>query len=416
MLDTIKQIAEAKGNDKLVVMAKYPQMKDIFKYAYDPFMKYYMSAPQVEGNIDGHFFETSVWELLDDLASRELSGQASLEAVSDMIVSMYPDDAEVFKMILNKDLRCGINIKTINKVWPGLIPLVWDGSKKPDIMLLRNFVGKKAKWPMMIAVKKDGVRGRCVGNMLSRQGHKLIGHDHIEDELSKCPHDFDGELCVPGCGFDEASGLIRNNEPTPNSVYHVFDVPSVPGTKEERYLWLLNNLVDTDCVKLIKQQFYYKTGAMKFYDDSVKAGEEGIVIYDPDSLYEDKRSFDWMRLVPLKTADCVVIGFYEGKGKHAGSLGGIIVDYKGHEVRVGTGFKEKMAKKDVDLNTLSISNPNLKGTKYQDIIEGYQNIRQYIWGRQDIFKGAIAECEFKEETKAGSMRQPRFKRWRWDKI
>ena len=139
--------------------------------------------------------------------------------------------------------------------------------------------------------------------------------------------------------------------------------------------------------------------------------EECLVIYDADSYYEDKRSYDWMRLVPIATEDCKVIGFFEGKGKHADSLGGIIVDYKGHEVKVGTGFKEKFIAKDsLNLNKIESVNP-----KYRRISVNEQNIRQYIWDNKELFLGAIAECEYKEKTKAGSMRQPRFKRWRWDK-
>ena len=42
-------------------------------------------------------------------------------------------------------------------------------------------------------------------------------------------------------------------------------------------------------------------------------------------------------------------------------------------------------------------------------------VRDYIWTHQDEFMGKIAECQFKEETKAGSMRQPSFKCWRDDK-
>ena len=398
MLNKIKEIQTAIGNDKIKVMKKYPELKEILIAAYDPFKKYYITAPNISGTNKGCNLHLATKSLLDDLSSRELSGQLAFEAVCEHIIILNSDHAEVFKMIINKDLRAGINIKSINKVWPGLIHLTFDGSIKPDIMLLKNYDSKKTKYPLIVAVKKDGVRGLYTTTMLSRPGHKLIGHDHIEVQLEKYEKDFDGELCVPGEIFDTASGLIRDNKPTPESVYWIFDCPSLPGNKRERYNWLLWNLKKTDTVKLIPHiTVFDEEQLMIFYKMALAEGEEGIVIYDPNDIYEDKRSYSWMRLVPLKNADCVVIGFYEGKGKHAGSLGGIIVDYKGHGVRVGTGFKEKMK------GGVSITSWSLK------------NIRQHILYYQNKYYRILAQIEFKEETKAGSMRQPRFKRWRFDK-
>ena len=98
-----------------------------------------------------------------------------------------------------------------------------------------------------------------------------------------------------------------------------------------------------------------------------------------------------MKLIPEKKADCKVIGFEEGTKKNKGSLGAIVVTYKGQKCKVGTGFKE------------------LLDSKVQD------HVRQYIWDNQSQFFGAIAEIHFKEETKAGKMRMPRFYAWRFDK-
>lgn len=394
MLNKIIEIREAIGQDKIEVIRKYPELKKILKYAYDPFKKYYIIAPELDGTFNGSDIDSATKILLDDLSTRELSGQAALEAVCDHICTLNPNSAEVFKMIINKDLRAGINIKSINKAWPGLISLTFDDSEKPAVMLLKTFDPKKVKYPCLVAGKKDGVRGLYTTTMLSRQGHRLIGHDHIEEQIRNYGENFDGELCIPGEIFDIASGQIRDSNPTPESVYWIFDCPSVPGTKLERYNWLLKNVTETDTIRLIPHWLIYSENhLMDFYECVLNQDEEGIVIYDPEDIYEDKRSYSWMRLVPKKQADCRVIGFFEGRGKHTRSLGGIIVDYKGHEVKVGSGFIEKISSK----------NPSM------------YKIRSFIWGNKELFLGAIAQCEFKEETKASSMRQPIFKRWRFDK-
>lgn len=419
LLSYIEEIAAASGNEKIEVMKKYPEFKTVLLYAYDPFRKYHMTAPGLLGQgldmIVNHF------DTLDDLSSRVLSGKTAFEKVSDILTSLANPDAEVFKRIINKDLRAGINVKSINKAFPGLIPLAHSGLTKPPVMLLKTYKKRKLKFPCLAAVKKDGVRGLwSQDNMMSRQGKPFTGLDHITDQLSEFPYDLDGELCVSEEIFDVASGLIRNDKPTPNAVYHVFDMPSFPGNFLKRRLALDKLLIESDSIKLIPVfKINSEESLLNFYDQMILVGEEGIVIYDPYSLYEGKRSSDWMRLVPLKQADCKVVGFYEGKGKLSGSLGGVVVDYKGHEVKVGTGFSEKVQEKqivkDIVKNNLPSSNLKVGRDLLHEISPICQNNRGFIWVNKDLFFGAIAQCEFKEETKSGSMRQPRFKRWRWDK-
>jgi len=422
MLNKIKEMQNAIGADKIEVIKKYPELKKVLLYAYDPFKKYYMAAPIVRTTGFCNL-GLATESLLDDLSSRKLSGQLAYEAVCDHIASLNPKAAEVFSRIINKDLRAGIHVKSINKAFPGLIPLTWDGSEKPSVMLLKNFDPSRIKYPCLAAIKKDGVRGLYGGEMVSRQGHKLIGHDHIEEELEQYPQQFDGEICVPGEIFDVASGMIRDKNPTPESVYWIFDCPSLPVPKKQRWCWLRVNLEQSANIRLIEHyKFDTPYALMKFYDFALSQGEEGIVVYDPEDLYEDKKSHSWMRLVPVKSADCEVIGFYEGKGKHVNSLGGIEVNYKGHVVRVGTGFSEKIKKselkqivKESDKKLLTFDKIELGKGSIGEVSPILQKIRKFIWNNQEHFLGAIAKCEFKEETKAGSMRQPRFKTWRWDK-
>lgn len=418
----ILKLSELVGNEKISFMSSNPDIWNILKFAYDPFKKYYMSAPDIDGmNDNGTDYE--MYDLLEQLHNRDITGQNAFEAVSDFLVSCNHDEAELFKLILNKDLRAGVNIRSINAAIPGLIPLTYDGAYKPPIMLLHGFDRKKAKYPCLAAVKKDGVRGLYTDKMLSRQGHHLIGHDHLEAEIDQYGIFTDGEICVPGLEFDDASGRIRDKSPTPESVIWLFDAINIPGTKHERYRWLKYNIKETNHVKVITHYIISSEDElMKFYKWAVSKGEEGIVYYNIDSLYEDKRSYDWMRLVPIKKADCPVVGFYEGKGKLENSLGGIIIDFNGTEVRVGSGFPEKLNKNelnqivsDYENNILLANNKKVSKGVIYEISENIRKLRKFIWDNKEQYVGVIAEVEFKGITKYGSMRQPRFKRWRWDK-
>lgn len=422
MLNKIEEIAKAVGDEKIEVMKRYPHIKEILLYAYDPFRKYYMVDPDIQGHNDQSSGAKgmSVFRLLDDLADRVITGDAALEAVCDLAIQMNHDSAELLKRIINKDLRAGISVKSINKAFPGLIPTCHTGEDKPAFMLLKDFRFDKAVFPCLAAIKEDGVRGRYVGHMLSRQGKPLVGLDHITSQLKGFPYEVEGEVVVPDMEFDDASGAIRSKDETPDAIFRVFDIPDYPGHKLQRLGAMVKMFKGMPSISVIKHHRIADFPTlMNFFDKSVADGEEGIVYYNPFSTYEDERGYNWMRLCPLYTSDCKVVGFYEGKGKLVGMLGGVIVDYEGHEVRVGGGFKEKteLKQKVIELDKKEVSLLSLieERGKGKGIEIASQNIRQYIWDNKELFLGAIAECAFKNKTKAGAMRQPRFKRWRWEK-
>ena len=115
-------------------------------------------------------------------------------------------------------------------------------------------------------------------------------------------------------------------------------------------------------------------------------GAEGLMV-NLDKPYEFKRTKNLLKMKVMQTCDIRCIGIEEGQGKYKGTLGAIICDYKGFELRVGSGFSDEQRK-------FFYENPN-------DIV------------------GRIIECQFFEEThdKDGnlSLRFPIFKTIRNDK-
>jgi DNA ligase-1 len=64
-------------------------------------------------------------------------------------------------------------------------------------------------------------------------------------------------------------------------------------------------------------------------DKAVEAGEEGIVIRNPRSLYPYERSSDILKVKPVYDDDeAVVIGYEKGTGKNANRLGALKVHWK----------------------------------------------------------------------------------------
>jgi DNA ligase-1 len=271
----------------------------------------------------------------------------------------------------------------------------------------------KTNFPALVSPKLDGVRAIYKDNNLyTRTNDKILGMSHIIKEiknLSLYPERIlDGELTIPGKNFNIVSGLVRNYKEEPSVVFNIFDLFNFVCSKETRRIFLnkifLNLNTKLKKIKLVEiYTVQNHNQLMDFYNWFLQRGFEGLIYYDKDSLYNNKKDYEWMKLFPNKSADCKVIGFEEGKGKNKNSLGALIVIYKNQICKIGTGFKELP-------------------WSYIDTKDDYINkddynfrVRKFIWDHQWMFIDFYCECTFKEETQDGKMRQPVFKGWRWDK-
>jgi DNA ligase-1 len=388
--EILEKIRNAKIKEKRKIMADNPEIKKIFKYAYDPFLKYRIPIEKVDNFFDscGHYGKESWWHIfitLDKIINGKVRDNNAFLEITEQMRRTTKENANIILRILNKDLEVGVNRKTVEKVWPNLLSWTEDGKAKIPIMLCKPFEEKRLKFPCLVSTKLDGVRARYIYKKLyTRQGKIIKGMDHILESLKGFKGSLDGELIIPNMKFDVASGLIRSDAQTPNAVYYVFDCPSAQGDKFGRCKFLSEQFKTLYCVFFISHHKKYSYDAIsEYYERMIKAGYEGIVICSSNSLYEDKRSWNWMKWVPKLTIDLRCINFLEGTGKNKGKLGAIVVENKGVKIRVGTGFSDFG--------------------------------RQEIWDNPSKYLNKTAEIEYKEISKNGALRMPRFKCWRWDK-
>lgn len=254
----------------------------------------------------------------------------------------------------------------------------------------KEFDPKKFHKHGCVSYKEDGVRAFYYPGedlLWSRQEKPIYGMDHIVQELKDQDTGWpiDMELTIEGMGFNESSGIIRNHDASPQVRAGVIDVVC-PGDILQRFK---QRPVPMEFVHLISHwRISSLTQLTRKYDEALILGMEGIVWKSINHDYSNKRNFDWMRLVPIKSEDCEVLDIYEGKGKMSGILGGFIIKFGEHECKVGT----------------------LKDFTYAD--------REEVWlnGGEDYI-GQIIQVEYKELQPSGRPRQPRFKRGniRWDK-
>jgi DNA ligase-1 len=77
---------------------------------------------------------------------------------------------------------------------------------------------------------------------------------------------------------------------------------------------------------------------------AIAGGYEGIMLKDPDAIYECKRTTSWLKLKPFIEVSLEVVDFEEGTGRNEGRLGAIICegedDGRRIRVNVGSGFSD----------------------------------------------------------------------------
>ena len=148
---------------------------------------------------------------------------------------------------------------------------------------------------------------------------------------------------------------------------------------------------------------------------ALAAGAEGIMLKDPDAVYECKRSKNWLKMKPFIEESLKVTSIEEGKadGKFVGTMGALvcegIVDGKRVKVNVGGGFSIGI-RAQIWADFIGAPVSWQKKVKKQ-----WVTITEQPAGTNCI--GMIAEVRADCLTKSDdntewSMRFPRWKRWR----
>jgi len=203
----------------------------------------------------------------------------------------------------------------------------------------------------LVSEKYDGYRARFVSqkdnlHFISRQQKLFVAPEWFK--LAMPPgNDLDGELWVGRDNFQQM-GCVRKkipiNEEWMNVKYIVYDVPDVNKpfcerlkilkdlVKKNKTRWeILRKKLDSpmntmDCPIVLARQVTVKSHDHLdgIYKKIINNGGEGIMIKDPGSLYEDKRSNYMLKYKPSFDEEAIIVDYKHGKGKYEGILGGFI--------------------------------------------------------------------------------------------
>jgi bifunctional non-homologous end joining protein LigD len=199
-------------------------------------------------------------------------------------------------------------------------------------------------------------------------------------------------------------------------LYYVFDVLYLDGydlrrvSLEERKE-LLRQITDVSGHVRYSEHFSQGKG---LFDVARQKGLEGILAKRRNSVYEERRTREWLKIKITQTVDCVIGGYTdpEGSRDYFGSVVLGLYDKEGNLIHVGqagTGFDQAMLKEVWKVL-------KKRETKVSPFPHGVEALRIVHWVKPEL----VAEIKFTEwthETAESGMklRAPVFLRLRDDK-
>ena len=411
-------LASNSRNDKIAILEKYKNNEDIkylLDFIYNPYIITGISDKKLNKQLvsEAELWETNTFdtakEVLEYLKVHNTGRDEDIKIVQSFkLVIIFKPLEELFNKIVTKNIQLGIDSKTINKVIPGLIPefnvqLANKYFDKPEVVEGKEFVlTTKIDGSRIIAMKDNGQV-----SFWTRQGQKYEGLVDLEKELLECNEDnfvFDGEIVAIDTDLENTYKNTMKLSRTKDQAKHglqmlVFDYMPIANFKAQVCQLdyrcrrgVLTAIFDFNNFQYFKllPKLYQGTDTSKILElleDQTSKGEEGIMINIVDAPYDFKRTNNLLKCKKFKDCDLIITGFEEGTNKLAGTLGALILDYKGNELRCGSGFSDEQ--------------------------------RADIWANRDQYLGKIAEIKYFEETKNQnggiSLRFPTFKDIRQDK-
>ncbi|OOF79893.1 DNA ligase [Rodentibacter caecimuris] len=210
-----------------------------------------------------------------------------------------------------------------------------------DMMLLKNYDNQNIEgWVM--SEKLDGVRGYWDGTqLLTRQGQRLFPPAYFIKDFP--PFAIDGELFSERNQFEEISSITKSfkGERWKKLKLYVFDVPDAEGNLFER-LNLLKTYLSThptSYIQIIEQiPVRDKNHLYEFLKEVESQRGEGVVVRNPNSPYERKRSTQILKLKTAHDEECTVIAHHKGKGQFENVMGSLTCKNHRGEFKIGSGF------------------------------------------------------------------------------
>jgi len=348
------------------------------------------------------------------------SGFAQQEQIERFFGLLSKDKGKWFCRAILKDLRCGVQVKTLNRALKraGLKIIKKFSLQLCDKLDLSDItdITKKVKFPCSMECKYDGIRLQATVStnndittcsLLSRRG-KDKTHDYPE-VVKALTTTFAGEnLILDGEIISSSFQDLTRKDSASQKNYVIFDLLVDENLK---YLSRWDNLTSLaiensitvypkDKINIIKNKLIYLAEHYScnnirelrdFYDELNEREEEGVIVKLDDSPYVRNSRKYMFKCKKVYTTDLLCVGYKTGTGKRSGMVSTLCLqdESKTVTVDVGSGIDDETSYYLTAQMTADPLNPE--------------------------FIGKIVEIKYNELTSTGSIRFPRFVTIRDDK-
>lgn len=297
---------------------------------------------------------------LNQLANRQLTGNNAKLVLTKLLSLCDKDTYELLFMVIKRDLKLGMNVKSINKALGinviksfsvQLANKYKEVILKPRVILPDYFYETK---------KLNGFR--CFYDnkykaIFSKNGKTLVGFEHLLLECENICKKYnliaiDGELYLHGTKFSEIQSIClasKNYRKIDKEKlnFNIFAVLSDNFKNTKDMIDVIDKIGedDFDYIDIVKSSMIENKKDIidKKMMEYVNDGYEGIMLRDPNVYYSFKRDNYLLKYKPFIEHDFILVDMLPGSddGKYKNTLGSFLVtgEYDGKSILSEVGLK-----------------------------------------------------------------------------
>jgi DNA ligase-1 len=360
-------------------------LKKYLKTTYDPTINFYITEktfPNATPDGDFNGFPLDICmidDTVDFIANRKLTGNEAKNFIANTIEGLLEVSAKLYKWMLLKDIKAGVSVSTINKIWPRLIfEQPYMRCSLPNAVKLSEWDWKNGVYSQL---KCDGMFASITDKQAITRNGSTFPFDLLptsfKKEMRNIPDGvtLNGELLVKRNGVvlsrKEGNGMLNSLlqgtalQDDCELHYVAWDIEDYSLPYTDRFIEVLA-ICDGEYFNHVEYKMVYSLEqATQHFKEMLSQGQEGTVLKNPNGMWKDGTSKDCVKYKVEAEIDMKVVGVVEGTGKYKGMLGALQLESECGLVKTdcGTGFSDKQRKVMLD------NPPKIVAIKANDLVD-----------------------------------------------